>query len=769
MTGLNINGILPVMTNADLEAELDQATEANNKPIIQGLAGYVRRCWEAAYMSKRQTIEQQLLQCVRQRNGEYDPDVLARIQQTGGSEIYMMLTSNKCRAAASWIRDVILSTNDDKPWGLEPTSIPALSPDRMPDLVQQATKEAMAIEQAMGQQVVDMHAMREIATRIHDRMLADIRQEAQKDVERMEDKMQDQLQQGRFYQALNEFIDDLVTFPFAVLKGPVIRNRPELTWVKGPAGDYQPNVQMTMQLEWERVDPFMFYWAPHSTDVDDGFIIERHHLTRSDLEAMIGVEGYNDDAIRAVLHYYGINGAQDWLYIDAAKALVENKSLTAVFSDPETPIDALQFWGDVQGQMLIDWGMDPKEVPDPLKNYSAEVWVIRDWVIKATLNYDPLGRKPYYKACYEEIPGGWGGNGVADLVRDCQTMCNATARAMANNMGLSSGPQVWVNVDRLPRGESITTMYPWKVWQTTSDPYNSGTAPPLQFFQPDSHAQELMGIYEAFSGLADEYSGIPRYMGGDGGGLGGAGRTSSGISMLMGNAGKAIKQVIYNMDAKIMSPALERLYYYNMRYSNDPDLKGDVRVIARGAVALMVKEQAQVRTNEFLNIVASNPLFTQIVGEPGIAELLRQVAKRLDMDTDRIVPPAPVLQARLNQQQAAQQQATQQAQLMQHAAMQENLLNIQAKTALERQKVVTEAAKSGIPAAAVAHPMDPMSLLPTAPMPASPAAVSFAPGGPGSPSPAPAGPPLGRRVMPVNGQHLATGAPVTKTFQPHRR
>jgi hypothetical protein len=84
------------------------------------------------------------------------------------------------------------------------------------------------------------------------------------------------------------------------------------------------------------------------------------------------------------------------------------------------------------------------------------------------LNYDPLGRKPYYLTSFEKVPGRIDGNGVADLCMDAQNMCNAAARALANNMGISSGPQVGVNVSRLPAGEDITQMYPWKIWQFKS-------------------------------------------------------------------------------------------------------------------------------------------------------------------------------------------------------------------------------------------------------------------------------------------------------------
>ena len=52
-------------------------------------------------------------------------------------------------------------------------------------------------------------------------------------------------------------------------------------------------------------------------------------------------------------------------------------------------------------------------------------------------------------------------------------------------------------------GADGTKMYPWKVWQTTSDPMG-GTQPAVKFFQPNSNAAELMGVYEKFSGRRDK-------------------------------------------------------------------------------------------------------------------------------------------------------------------------------------------------------------------------------------------------------------------------
>ncbi len=648
-------GMVTIKSLKALQDEQRQrAQEQNSQPVVQALAGFIRKTWMSSMMAKQMTSEIKMLKSVRARRGEYDPDKLAQLREQGSSTIYMMLTSNKCRAASSWLRDTLITGADEKPWTIKPGAIPDLPPNQVESIMAQAQQEVMQLY-AAGTPPTDQQ-VRERLLEMKDMAMSHLKDMATRTAERMEVKMTDQLQEGGFQKAFSDFLDDITTFPSAFIKGPVVRKRPKMKWVPGANGQYELSVQDELSLEWERVDPFNIYPAADASSVDDGALIERHKLHRADLQALIGVEGYSDGAIRMVLEEYGKGGLRDWIYVDMNKAAAEGKSTMGVQQNPSQLIDALQYWGNVQGQLLLDWGMTEEEVPDPLMDYPIEAWVIGTWVIKAVINPDPLGRKPYYKASYEEVPGAYWGNSVADLCRDTQDICNAAARALVNNMSIASGPQVVYNIDRLPQGENITQMYPWKVWQVTSDPM-AGGATPMQFFQPSSLSNELMAVYEKFSVLADEYTGIPRYMTGDSA-AGGAGRTATGMSMLMSNAGKAIKQVISNIDENVLRLAIERLYFYNMRYGDDPDLKGDVNIVARGAVSLMIKEQAQMRQNQFLQIALSNPITQQIVGVEGIAELLRQAAKTLDLNPDNIVPPVEIIKARMQQAQnmAAQQQ-----------------------------------------------------------------------------------------------------------------
>lgn len=651
-------GTVAIKSLAQLQEEdRRQAEQANAAPTITNLASHIKTRWSAMQTAKRMTVEPRLLNCLRQRRGEYDPERAALIKQQGGSDIYMMLSSNKARAASSWIRDVLSGAGEDKPWSVKPTPIADVPPERIQQAYAAMRRELeQALMVGLNPSEEDLQAWVDARRQM---ILNELNESAENAAKRMEAKIEDQLAEGGFEAEFHAFIDDLVTFPFAIMHGPVVKRRKTFKWAPSATGASALTVVDELIPTWERVDPFMFYWESHCATPDEGTIIHRHQLTREALSQLIGVEGYNEGAIRAVLDEYGRGGLREWLWVDAQKAVAEGKNLSTVMQNNDGLIDALKFMGSVQGKMLVEWGIDESEVEDPLLDYPVEAWLIGEWVIKATINPDPLGRKPYYKTSYEEIPGAWMGNSPLDLIRDCQNVCNAAARALVNNMGIASGPQVWVNIDRLPNGESVTQLFPWKIHQFQSDPLGAG-APPMGFFQPESLAAELMGIYEKFSTLADEYSGIPRYMTGDAAAPG-AGRTATGLSMMLTNAGKTIKQVINNIDRRVLQPLIERAWFYNMKFSDDEEIKrGDVKIVARGANSLIVKDAAAQRRNELLQMALTNQTAQQIIGMEGTAQLLREQVKTLDMNADKIVPPPEVIKAKMA---VAQAMAAQQAQM----------------------------------------------------------------------------------------------------------
>lgn len=552
----------------------------------------------------------------------------------------MMLTEVKCRAAESWLRDILLDEGTP-PWDIRPTPIPDLPEDMQQRVFAEVTNMVLGMIQATGRgpseeelKALDMHVV--------EKYRMELNKKAEKRAEGMKTKIKDQLVDGGWSEAINQFISDLVTYPCAFIKGPVVRKMKQLEWKPDPeTGAPSPVVVEKLMPVWERVDPYRIFPEPGITDIDDGYLIEQHRLTRTDLIDMLGVPGYDDGAIRTILAdgrtYRGIGT----INVETSKEVEERKfnswlSSTDVF-------EAIQFWGVVDGRMLLDWGMTEEEIPDPDVQYPVEVWQVGSVVIKAILNYDPLGKKPYYKSSFIKIPGAFWGRAIPEVIADIQQMCNAAARALSNNMGISSGPQVVVNTERLPAGEDITQIYPWKIWQVTNDPLgNSQSAPAVSFEQPTNNADVLMTVYDKFSKMADDHSGIPAYIYGDTD-VSGAGRTASGLSMLMGSAGKGIRQVIMYMDTDVIKSAILRQYIFNMRYDPDINIKGDCEIIPMGVSTLATKEQLNTRRIEFLTATA-NDYDMSIIGRKGRAAVLREIAKGLELPNQEIVPSAETLE-----------------------------------------------------------------------------------------------------------------------------
>ena len=629
--------------------------------VETALASYIHGCWDRAKFSK-QEITERLLKCERQRRGVYDPDKAMEIVKTGGSDIYMRLTDIKCRAASSWIKDV-MSVSGERPFDLSPAKDPELPPEISASIIDAVRSEAE--EYLISGSQLHPETFRTRMEQIHDEIRLKMREEAKDNAKRMRDKIDDQMTNGNFDQSFRDFIDDFVTYPTAIFKGPVIRKRKIMKW--GP--DFAPILSTEFVREFSRVSPFDIYPSPNSGGVSDGYLIERHRLSRSELQSMKGVPGYNIENIDEVLSRFADNGFRSWLNGDQERDNLEGKPHSRLYGD--SIIEAIEFWGTVTGEKLIDWGMSPKDINED-EDYEVNSWMIGSVVIKTILNPDPLGKRPYDIAQWNEIPGAFWGGALPELMRDVQIMCNASARALANNMGIASGPQVEVVVDRLPDGEDVTSVYPWKIWQVTSDRTGGGQSA-VRFFQPNMNADVLMSVYASFAKQSDEVTGIPNYVYGSTG-VSGAGRTASGLSMLMDNAAKGIKQAIAGVD-RVVSGSVHRLYIHNMMYDSDIYIKGDFNVVAKGALGLVAKEQISMRRNEFLQATA-NQVDMQIVGLEGRAYMLREVAKSLQMDTDKIVKEPDRLKfeaEKMQAMQALQMQQNQQGQEMQQAEQPQTL------------------------------------------------------------------------------------------------
>lgn len=651
MDNLGQNGVLQVVPPAVLEKQLqDQATATAdaNKPAQQDvtpLAGYIKTQFEV-FRNHRNTAagwSERLLAALRAFNGQYDSQKIGEIRKFGGSEVYARLIAQKCRAASSLLRDIYLG--QDRPWALRAPPDPKIPPPILESIDKLMAGETQMVTEQTGAPPTSA----ELAER--KRSLVDAAKDAAKrkanaQARDSEDKIETLLRDGGFYHALAEFIVDLSIFPFACLKGPVVRVIPEVVW---PEGGGTPSVKHNPKLTWGRVAPFDIWWTPGVSDIANASVIEKLRIMRHELNDLLDLPGYNHEEIRAVLEEFGRGGLYDnWDTTDAERAVLESRENPAW--NRSEMISMMEFNGNIQGRMLQEYGL---AVPDELRDYHVQVWVIGSHVIKAHLSPSARQRHPYFITSFEKVPGTPVGNGLTDLLADLQEVANATLRSLVNNLSIASGPQVVVNDDRLALEENGEDMYPWKRWHVRNDPIGDNKQQPIQFYQPQSNAQQLIEVYKEFVNIADDVSAIPKYVGGQSGG--GAGRTASGLAMLMGNASKILQTVSANVDRDVVEEALVQLLDLIMLTDTSGLLTGEENVTVLGVNVAIQRETLRQRQLEFLT-ATNNPTDLSIMGIKGRGVVLRSVSGTIGMDGEQIVPTDEKLE-KMEEQKAKQAQS----------------------------------------------------------------------------------------------------------------
>ena len=602
---------------------------------ISMLTAHIRaRLTDMRNFRNTEGIGERLIESLRTYKGKYEASKLQEITRFGGSQVYARVTATKCRGATALLRDVFLGP--ERPWDIDPTPDP-VTPEDIDQNIQQLVSIETATLQQAGQPI-DTQMVSDRVAQLREAAKMAAKKQAELEADKSADKLDDVLHEGDFYQAFAEFLIDLPIFPFACIKGPVVRRVNQLKWVNG-----QAQIQATPRMFWNRVSPFDLYFSPGASGPHEAEFVERIRLTRAELLAVKGLPGYNDKAINEVLTRFSDSGFREWWDItDAERAHLEDRERW-----PRTQsglIDTAEYHGSVQGSTLLDWGMSVVDVADPLQEYQVTAWLIDRFVIKVQINPNPRQRHPYYLTSFEKVPGALIGYGLPDLLDDIQQVSNATIRSLVNNLSISSGPQVVINDEVIPTGET-DDMYPWKRWHVKFDPMLAGTSKPVDFFQPQSNANELLGIYEKFSQMADDVSAIPRYMTGNEK-VGGAGRTASGLAMLMGNAAKTLQNVAATIDRDIMEPLLTDLY--DMIMLTMPGVfRGDEQIVVKGVNFAVKREQDRMRQLEFLQLTG-NPIDMQIVGPMGRANILRSVASNLGLDHEQVVPTDEQINAAMN-------------------------------------------------------------------------------------------------------------------------
>jgi len=642
--GVSVVGTAQLMVQRAKDANILLEDQEGKKGEASLLSHILHAFQENKDHKESSGINRTLLQVLRQYNSEYDPADLSAIKGEGGSDIFLNITSPKCRETASWLKDILLSEYSEI-FTITPTPVPEL-----PEEITEGIKAKVSAEfekmkgegNSVGQTIKEIN---EVKRDLQDAIDSERQKEADYAFKIYERYITDSLTEGHFRDALGEVIEDLTIFPTAILKGPIVTKEPRVTWLKGEAVVTKEYTFMN-----KRISPFDIYPSPEATCVDDGNFIEYMKMSRKEVAQLKDVEVYRN--IDKVLDTGTGKGFSDLIdtNIEQERASLEDKE--DYYEANKNVFHCLHFFGSAPVSLLLSWGMEDDEllILDDNDEVDIEAVLIGTQIVKCQLNKDPLGRRPYYTASLKRKPGSFWGESIPQQLRDHQRMCNGCARALSNNMGLSSGPIIELITERLADGFQMQELKARDIIQTTSDPSGGGSRAVNAIVVP-SNANELLAVFQFFEAKAEEVTLIPKYARGSD--LKGAAATATGMSMLLESSSKGIKDAVSHIDRGIIVPRVEVEFYFWMLKGIVP-FTGDINVIAKGSQSLTLKGSQQMRRNEFLQVTA-NQIDQQIMGPFGRAEILREMAKDLGLG-ENIIPSRQDLKI----QQAKQAEAGQQ-------------------------------------------------------------------------------------------------------------
>jgi len=632
-------GFTSFTSASELERQQDEDVLAQREapPVLDSLTQHVRDFFESAKTAKI-TIEAEQLREDRQVKGEYEPEVLAAITTAGMSDNFIRLSLHKCRDVESWTMDELDPTGD-RTWDINPARAPEIPPDVEEALAGQIRVELLnqAIQQAqMSGQPLDADMLIEQSKQIEETakqvLLEKVRLIAEDRCTNMENLITNQLKLGGWAEAFQAIVNDVSRKKCAIMEGPVYRKEKVYDYVQDEmTGAWVVQAVEQIIPTFRRISFYDWYPAANSIDVDDGDLVVLDHFTRSDLSKMKGVPGYKDDVIDQIIERYG-QGYQENVAINAERFYLEKQNSSGFNDGRVSKIDSLNYWGSVPGTVLREWGMDEEDVPDVTIDYQINAKIVGEFCYRAIINPDPLGKKPYGVSSYVKSNDSQFGESPAGLMVDIQQICNQAVRTLVTNIGIAGGPVWEVAIDRLAPGETAE-VWPHKTIATTSKVMSD--SPAIRMYQANLLATELINVYDKFKREADDLV-VPAYGHGNSD-VKGAGRTSSGLSQLMNAASRNIRMAIANIDKYIIIPCIERMFNFNMRFIEDPSIKGDLRVVARGANSQMAKGQMAMRAQEYLTNT-NNPVDIEIMGLQGRAELHKMIVKNLGFDPKRVLP-----------------------------------------------------------------------------------------------------------------------------------
>src|SRR5262245_4647573 len=574
-------------------------------------------------IGKRTSLEDRWIADLEQYHGRYDPITAKVLFDEQRSGLFINYTRPKTDALGARLKDLLFPT-DEKNWGISPTPVPTLAEnaEKMAQLARQKVEQAQVAQtnvqqgqengappEAMAQLQAQSQQAQQVADEVGQAaaVLAARMEEGRKRADLMEKEIDDQLTECRYQTVKRMQIDCAMKLGTGVTKGPVTGDKVRRGWKADPqTGEYKLDIATGSQPGFRYVDLWGFLPDMDATRIEDGNgTYERYLMNRRMLRELQFLDGFDKDAIRRLLMLAPSTAAPAYLaQLRNIRAATQQATgdLYHVFEyygpfEPEDMKDIAAYMIQKADPTVSGIGREALiqvEEIDPLASVHGCMWFCQGEILKFSIYPYDSGECIYSVFNLVKDEASIFGYGMPAMIRDPQSAMNGAWRAMMDNAGVSSGPQIVIDTQNLEPEDGDYRLKARKIWRAKNGIPKEN--PPFQLFHIETRQVEMANIITLCQQFIDQMSAVPAIIQGQMVEVGSQNVTNTalGTAILHNSANTVFRSIVKNFDDDVTTPDIRRAYDWNMQFNEKDEIKGDYEVDARGSSVLLMRElQAQ--------------------------------------------------------------------------------------------------------------------------------------------------------------------------------
>ena len=503
-----------------------------------------------------------------------------RKTKKGQSTVFVNITRPYVNAAASKVSDILMPS-DRGAFSLLPTPVPELIDSAKGNLPKPMLNQ-------IGTQFAGQPKQAADAAEVAVRQAMEVMAEAKTKADKAQKRIEDWHIECQYHAQMRLVIKDAARIGTGALKGPIPAKKRQVALKDGVVVINEEVKPVSTRISAWNVFPD----GACGENIHDGsYLFEKDRITEKKLRKLKGgMEGYIDSQIDLVIEE------------GPTRAIAPDKTgADMTVKDNKGPYEIWYYYGDLDREDMTSAGCECEEGAVPIP---ALVTIVNNRVIRASLNPLDSGDFPIDLLPWPQVREGmpWG-TGVARAGRTPQRIVNAGWRAMMDNGGAASGPQV-IRGSQVQPANGVTGIEPWKEWLYAEDGDIDDVRKAFAYIEAPMRQRELAEIIRMGMQAMEDTTGLPMLLQGQ---QGNAPDLVGVVQILNTNASSFLRDFGRSVDDRVTEPHVRRYYTWLLQYGAD-DEKGEFVIDARGSSTNVERE---LQNQEMLGMLKAslNPAY----------------------------------------------------------------------------------------------------------------------------------------------------------------